>query len=95
MTLSKKSYDLVTILIFFERSYVVTHSCKVSYSGLKWFRIYDGRRAHSPPPILFNVKKAKTGYIKFVIFACSYRHLAIRKLFRKLLKGLIIIYLIV
>ena len=52
---SKKSRDLITIFVFFERSYVLPHTCKVLWLGLNWFRIYGGdpfgRR-------LFNVKEA-------------------------------------
>ena len=47
---------LVTILIFFDRSYVVPHSCKVSSPGLKWFRI-NNEGALSASPGLFSVKK--------------------------------------
>ena len=36
----KKSRDLITILIFFERSYIVPQSYKVSLPGLNWLRIY-------------------------------------------------------
>ena len=40
MTPSKKTRDLITDLVFFERSYVVPHSGKTSQLGLCWFRIY-------------------------------------------------------
>ena len=51
---------LVTILIFFDRSYVVLHSCKVSSSGLKWFRI-NNEGALSASPGLISVKKSQVG----------------------------------
>ena len=42
MMSSEKSGTLGYDLIFFERSYIVPHSCKVPYPGLNWFRIYEG-----------------------------------------------------
>ena len=52
MTSSKKSHDLDYYLDIFERSYAVRHSCKVSYLGLNWFRIYGGGGAFGGPFIL-------------------------------------------
>lgn len=34
---------LISVLVFFEMSNVVSHSCKVLQPGLNCFRIYDGR----------------------------------------------------
>ena len=51
----KSRLTLVTILAFFERSYVAPHSYKVSYPELNWFRIYI-REALSPS-INGNVEK--------------------------------------
>ena len=39
---SKSLVTLITILVFFERFYVVPHMCKVSYLGLNLFRIHGG-----------------------------------------------------
>ena len=36
----KSHLTLITILVFFERTYVVPQPSKVSYLGLNWFRIY-------------------------------------------------------
>ena len=59
MTSSKKSHDLDYYLDIFERSYAVRHSCKVSYLGLNWFRIYGGGGLLGA--LLFYVKKAQAG----------------------------------
>ena len=42
MTPSICHVTLITILVFFERSYVVPHSCKVSQLEFNWCRIYEG-----------------------------------------------------
>ena len=56
----KSQVTLATMLIYFERSYVVPHSCKVSQPGLtdSAFMTKDSFR---PPPRLFNVKKSLLG----------------------------------
>ena len=38
----KSHLTLIAILVFFERSYVVLYSCKVSKLGLNWLTIYGG-----------------------------------------------------
>ena len=40
ITSSKESHDLNYYFVFFERSYVVPHSYKVSWLMVTWFRIY-------------------------------------------------------
>ena len=39
---------LVTTLVSFEKSYVVTYLCKVSFSRPSWFRIYEGESCQLP-----------------------------------------------
>ena len=46
----KSHVTLGTILVYFEKSYVVPPSCKVSQPGFKWFGIYDGGPFTPPPP---------------------------------------------
>ena len=41
MMSSKNSCDLIDNCDIFESSYLVLHSCKISYPGLDWFKIYD------------------------------------------------------
>ena len=64
----KKSRD--DILVFLERSYVVPHSCKVSYSGLNWIRSYDGGRDFCPPGYLM-LKKPRLVWVNLEKLADS------------------------
>ena len=57
----KNDATRIPILVFFERSYVARHPCKVSQLGVNQFRIYDERTFR--PPGLFNVKKAQVGRV--------------------------------
>ena len=63
--IKKRHASLITILVFFGRSYVVPHPCKVSELGFNWFKICDGGHfALNPLPLpsrLFNVKKVQAG----------------------------------
>ena len=62
----KSHVTLITVLVFFERSYVVPHSCKVSWLGLNWFRIYEGGGGgffRAPTLKLFNPLSASAALI--------------------------------
>ena len=39
--------DLITILVFFENSYVVTHSSKVSWIGINCINWINVKKAHT------------------------------------------------
>ena len=43
LTSSKGHVSLITFLVFFERSYAVPHTGKVSELGLHWLRIFEGQ----------------------------------------------------
>ena len=43
LTSSKSHVSLITFLVFFERSYAVPHTGKVSELGLHWLRIFEGQ----------------------------------------------------
>ena len=68
---------LITVLVFFERSYVVPHSYKVSLLGLNWFRIYDIGRPLTPPNYLMSknprlVRVKQEAEISFILVDDSY-----------------------
>ena len=60
--MSTRHMTLITILDFFERSYVAPYSCNDSQLGLNWFRIYVGGagggafRTHTLPGYLMSKK---------------------------------------
>ena len=56
MLTSSKSYvSLITFLVFFERSYAVPHTGKVSELGLHGLRVFAGQGGG------FDIKKAQAG----------------------------------
>ena len=76
----KNNVILDTILVFFERVYVIPHSCKVSWSGLNMFRIYDGGTFSHPAGYLMS-KKPRLVRVKL---PCHIIHLKFHKIYSDL-----------
>ena len=72
----KKSHvTLITVLVFFERSYVAPHSCNVSQQALNWFRIYGGGPFSSPG---YLISKTRLVRVKkcFFLWLILFTHLS-------------------
>ena len=72
----KSHVTLVTILVYFEKSYVVPPSCKVSQPVLNWFRIYNERPftpppAPPPPPPPPKLGRVKLGRVNVWYWLCN------------------------
>ena len=58
-------------MVFFKRSYVASHSCKVSWLGHIWFKIYEWRGLFAPPPHtqVFPHEEQYTSFDNFIFFS--------------------------